>query len=594
MESIVSSSNSRRAQRRWVAVVPYVVLLAGAFCTFGHAVDDSYITFRFAANLVHGHGPVFNVGERVEGFSSPLHMLLSALLIALSPSPDILFVAKLASLAFGLLTVWQMRRLARHCGLRAWQIVFAQALAALNVNFCIASVNALETSLYAFLVVVSCNVFLDELRRGRGYASAYWLFATLLARPDTLLIFGTLFLVRAYFDWRSGHAPFRTLRWAAGFVVPMLLLMAARQIYFGYPLPNTYYAKNVTIRYGLEYGLPYLLHPLVPFNRRLEHWEALREFFAGHAVLVDLLWVATAPVFWGLAAIGIPRACRRRRAAGLVCVAVVAAETSFVLKCGGDWMTGWRFMAATLPFFAVLQCYGVLTLGSTLRKRGWSLGKGDSQKNKDAGLRRRRMRFAVPALVLFFWVAAAGLSPHVSWRASGYSTRGEAIMQGDEDQNGPWEVLVANYIRDRLTNCRFVAYSEMGYACYTNLDKRFLDVHGLTETELAHMPAEFKQRTGFCDFQWRNPSRPLYRYMKERRPDAIIVSAQLNAGSMTGPVLETWLPYDIVGPAEYRLKTSTAQRKQVALVYLEQSLMAAGGMRSVEHDASSDGMPLSP
>ena len=30
--------------------------------------DDAYISFRYTANLVEGHGMVWNVGERVEGY----------------------------------------------------------------------------------------------------------------------------------------------------------------------------------------------------------------------------------------------------------------------------------------------------------------------------------------------------------------------------------------------------------------------------------------------------------------------------------------------------------------------------------------------
>src|SRR5687768_7432065 len=43
---------------------------------YGWISDDAYITARYADNLAHGHGPVFNVGERVQGFTHPLWFLL--------------------------------------------------------------------------------------------------------------------------------------------------------------------------------------------------------------------------------------------------------------------------------------------------------------------------------------------------------------------------------------------------------------------------------------------------------------------------------------------------------------------------------------
>ena len=53
------------------AALPYFILLATAYMMFAITVDDPFITFRYAANLLAGHGPVFNVGERVEADSSP-------------------------------------------------------------------------------------------------------------------------------------------------------------------------------------------------------------------------------------------------------------------------------------------------------------------------------------------------------------------------------------------------------------------------------------------------------------------------------------------------------------------------------------------
>ena len=50
--------------------------------------DDAYITFRFAGNLVRGHGLVWNEGgPPVEGYTNFLWMLLSALGIQLGLDP---------------------------------------------------------------------------------------------------------------------------------------------------------------------------------------------------------------------------------------------------------------------------------------------------------------------------------------------------------------------------------------------------------------------------------------------------------------------------------------------------------------------------
>ncbi|MCB1151948.1 hypothetical protein KDK88_10375, partial [bacterium] len=49
-----------------------LVLLGGAAHVLlyrGWLVDDAWISWRYARNLAAGHGPVYNVGEMVEGYS---------------------------------------------------------------------------------------------------------------------------------------------------------------------------------------------------------------------------------------------------------------------------------------------------------------------------------------------------------------------------------------------------------------------------------------------------------------------------------------------------------------------------------------------
>ena len=55
----------------WWAVC--TILLGGLALAYrADFVDDSYIFLRYAQNIAEGHGPVFNIGERVEGYSSAL------------------------------------------------------------------------------------------------------------------------------------------------------------------------------------------------------------------------------------------------------------------------------------------------------------------------------------------------------------------------------------------------------------------------------------------------------------------------------------------------------------------------------------------
>ncbi|TMQ06093.1 MAG: hypothetical protein E6J91_38830 [Deltaproteobacteria bacterium] len=95
--------------------------------------DDAFITFRYADNLVGGHGPVFNAGERVEGFTNLLWTLWIALGLRVGVSAETwaavwgiaCFAATLALLAH---RGWSIARASRI----AWPLPAAAALAAIH------------------------------------------------------------------------------------------------------------------------------------------------------------------------------------------------------------------------------------------------------------------------------------------------------------------------------------------------------------------------------------------------------------------------------------------------------------------------------
>ena len=67
---------SKHPSRYVLVSVALVALLFAAFTN--HVWEDYYITFRSSKNLATGHGLVFNHGDRLHTFTSPLGVLLPA------------------------------------------------------------------------------------------------------------------------------------------------------------------------------------------------------------------------------------------------------------------------------------------------------------------------------------------------------------------------------------------------------------------------------------------------------------------------------------------------------------------------------------
>ena len=81
----------------WPILVPLVIVLVGAW-VYRWVDEDAFINFRVIHNLLAGHGPVFNIGERVEVDSDPLWMFTLAVLHAVTPWASI----EWTSVVFGL------------------------------------------------------------------------------------------------------------------------------------------------------------------------------------------------------------------------------------------------------------------------------------------------------------------------------------------------------------------------------------------------------------------------------------------------------------------------------------------------------------
>jgi len=95
---------SGRIHRLWLPLLVLALATLGAMASlYGPAqaayssehaegLDDAYISYRYALNLVSGEGLVFNPGEKIEGYSNLLWVLVAALLLQVSP-PSLLHFA---------------------------------------------------------------------------------------------------------------------------------------------------------------------------------------------------------------------------------------------------------------------------------------------------------------------------------------------------------------------------------------------------------------------------------------------------------------------------------------------------------------------
>ena len=80
-------------------LVPLTIVLVGAW-TYRWVQEDAFINFRIIGNLLAGHGPVYNVGERVEVYSDPLWLFLLAAIHGVLPFTSLEWTSVVLGLGF--------------------------------------------------------------------------------------------------------------------------------------------------------------------------------------------------------------------------------------------------------------------------------------------------------------------------------------------------------------------------------------------------------------------------------------------------------------------------------------------------------------
>ncbi len=220
--------------------------VALGFAAFtGHMWEDYLITFRASLNLAAGHGLVFQPGERVHSFTSPLGTLLPAL-FALGGGEHVelraLWLLRAVSAAAFGAALWLVARLLRRDGFAPFAVGaagLAWLLDAKTVDF---SVNGMETAFVVLGVALSWRAFAAGAQlwpAALGCAALQW------TRPDGWVYFAALavawLLVGTRANWRERALTVaRPIALAIALYLPWFVFAWA---YYGSPVPHTILAK---------------------------------------------------------------------------------------------------------------------------------------------------------------------------------------------------------------------------------------------------------------------------------------------------------------------------------------------------------------
>jgi arabinofuranosyltransferase len=410
------------------------------------AVDDAYISFRYAQNAASGHGLTFNIGERrVEGYTN---FLWTVMLI-----PSFWFRLPVHTVSLVLGTAWAlgcMALVSRSFGgntRHRWLGPLAVLFLATDGSFALWAVGGLESSLFAFLILAGALAYLREMRDpGIVPLSGAWFALAAMTRPEGLLVYALTGLhqiatrlvqqrkLATSQDWK--RLALFALIWAPWF--------AFRWRYYGFPLPNTFYAK---VAFG---------DTSAQRERGLAYVQTFVRIHLGYAPLAIAL---------------LPLTRRRWRSWGSYFALILLVYGVYIGYVGGDWSVG-RFFAPLMPMLYVLLAIGLRVLSE------WT----DGQLNQ---------RVTVPAWATrgINVVAAGGLLAGLFIQSSLHGEKALFLDPFDARLAGHARTEMGKWLHDNVPTDTYIAVDAAGQMpFYSGL--KALDLYGLNDLNIAHRQVE--------------------------------------------------------------------------------------------------------
>jgi hypothetical protein len=311
--------------------------------------DDAMISMRYARNLAHGSGLLWNPGRPpVEGYSNFLWTIwMSFLQLLPLPQRSVSLWVSLSSAVLLIANLWLIRAMVVRAGGRSSSSVFAVAFCAVCYPLVFWSLRGLEVGLLALLIDAA---ILLAWRAEDGQLPRRWLLALVLSAMvlvrDDAFIPALIVLVFLAVDARTrGLAKICGL-WVVGTLLGHVVFRVA---YYGAPLPNTYYLKLAGI----------------PLGVRLTRGT------------VAVLRTSATELLLPLVLAGLAFTSRPQQRRVWLLATVVLGQLGSTIFLGGDAWEAWgqpdRFVSVAIPALAASAALGIETLWTAPSKRRYFL-----------------------------------------------------------------------------------------------------------------------------------------------------------------------------------------------------------------------------
>ncbi len=427
--------------------------------------DDAYITLRYARNFIEGKGIVWNEGERIQGYSNFLFLLLISPLGAMGI--DLKSSARIVSLISFLMLIISMF----YYPLLRKKSLTDKSKTIDLLPFIIVSTSSplivwirggLEGVMLTALTTIALLTFLAGISNSEKSGtmlfavSGFFYSLSALTRPDAVIFFAVSFLFLLFFNED------KNFRKTASFLVPALVIFALYGFwafnYYGDILPNTFYAKatNFTFQKAIS-GSKYIFNFLI-----------------------------APPFIFLFAAISYAYACAKKEAGKIenYLFSLTLIFFLYITYVGGDQMPAVRFLLPLIPVISLLLYF-------TVKKNFFHIEDNAGPVVCLVFLALSLLQFFVPHL-----------NPQKENRASYLGT------------------IAGKYISKHLPPDSLIALNTAGSTPYFAPRNRYIDMLGLNDYHIA------RRKIDKYELPWQKIPGHLKgdgEYVLSRNPDFIII-----------------------------------------------------------------------
>ena len=331
-------------RKRWIFFLSFCCIIGIGIIhqlAFHTIAEDAFIGFRYSRNLADGYGLVFNIGERVEGYSN----FLWTVLLASAKRFFGLDIPTTARVFGGILSIFVFLisykitwRITKNLHISLLTVLITGSIGA----YASWGLSGLENPLFAIWLMLAIYSIFDK----HWWITSILLLLMALTRIDGVVFIPPFLIFACIYTPKTERIKVLT-KLIVPFFVIYLIYTIWRISYFGYFIPNTVAAKNCSsILYRIFNGVRYIGNYFVTYGTLIILFIAAFNAFIT-AVVKKIDTISIKKVYIALKETFLPEE--------VLLLLVTGTYICYIIFIGGDWMPTGRFLYVVIPPFVILS-----------------------------------------------------------------------------------------------------------------------------------------------------------------------------------------------------------------------------------------------